>query len=125
MAVRNPYNNYANNAISTASKEKMTLMLYEGALKFANQALIALEAKNYEKMNMSVHRVLDIVRELQVTLDRQYEISNNLYVLYDYMHSTLITANISKDHAAMEEIRDYLREFRDVWKEAMALAKKQ
>lgn len=125
MAAQNPYNSYTSNAISNASKEKMTLMLYEGALKFTNQALIALETKNYEKMNESVGRASDIIRELQISLDRSYEISDNLYSLYEYIHERLITANIRKEHSIFEEIREYLRMFKDMWKEAMSLANRQ
>ena len=119
----NPYNKYAQNTINTAPKEELTLMLYEGALKFANQAIMALESKNYEKTNEMIIRVEDIVREFQITLDRQYAISANFDALYDYMYRRLVQANISKDKDVLVEVRDMLREFRDMWKEAMTQAK--
>lgn len=123
MAMQNPYSKYANNAIFTASKAELTLMLYEGALKFSNQAIIAVEAKDYEKSNELIHRVEDIIREFQITLDKQYAVSKNFAALYDYMYRRLLDANISKDKEILIEVRDMLREFRDMWKEAMRAAK--
>jgi flagellar protein FliS len=107
----------------TASKEELTLMLYEGALKFANQAMTAIESKDYVKSNTLIMKVEDIIREFQMTLDFQYNISNDLNSLYDYMYGRLVEANMKKDLNILEEVRNMLREFRDTWKEAMNLAK--
>lgn len=125
MAMQNPYSNYANNAINTATQEELTLMLYEGAIKFVNKAMIALEAKDYEKTHENIVRVQDIVREFQLTLDHQYAISKELNALYDYMLRRLIDANVAKSMDILSEMRDMLREFRDMWKEAMVTAKKR
>jgi flagellar protein FliS len=122
---KNPYTKIEDNAIFTASKEELTLMLYEGALKFINQAITASENKEFESSSKLIIRVEDILREFQITLDFKYEISNNLNSLYDYMHRRLVEANMKKDIPIMIEVRDMLREFRDTWKEAMALAKLQ
>ena len=121
--VRNPYSKIEDNAIYTASKEELTLMLYEGALKFMNQAIDAAERADMQKVNSLIIRVEDIIREFQITLDFKYEISNQLNSLYDYMHRRLIEANMSKNTGILTEIRDLLREFRDMWKEAMNTAK--
>lgn len=123
--LKNPYSNYSNNKIFTASKEELTLMLYEGALKFANQAIIALENKDMEKTNTLIVRVQDIIREFQITLNRSYPISEKLYNLYDYLYRRLIEGNMKKDKEILSEVRDFLRDFRDLWKEAMVLAKNQ
>ena len=122
-ALKNPYSKIEDNAIFTASKEELTLMLYEGALKFINQAIDATEHNDIAKANGLIIRVEDIIREFQITLDFQYEISNQLNSLYDYMHRRLIEANMNKDIEIMKEIRDMLREFRDMWKEAMSTAR--
>ena len=123
MAIRNPYSSYASNAIETASPEELTLRLYEGALKFCNQAIIAVENSEIERAHSLIIRVQDIIREFQITLDMQYEISNELDLMYDYLYRRLVEANISKDIEILEEVRDFLRQFRDMWKEAMVLAK--
>ncbi|MDR1913325.1 MAG: flagellar export chaperone FliS [Clostridiales bacterium] len=123
MAANSLYDKYNDNSIMTASKEELTLMLYEGALKFANQAMTAIESKDYVKSNTLIMKVEDIIREFQMTLDFQYNISNDLNSLYDYMYGRLVEANMKKDLNILEEVRNMLREFRDTWKEAMNLAK--
>ena len=125
MIAANPYGKVHENAILTASREELVLMLYEGALKFCNQAIAAVEKKEVEKANELIIRVQDIVREFQLKLDHQYEISGNFNSLYDYMYRRLVDANFSKDVEILCEVRDLLREFRDMWKEAMKAARQQ
>ncbi|MDR2899305.1 MAG: flagellar export chaperone FliS [Clostridiales bacterium] len=124
MAMKNPYGRYSNNSIFTASKEELTLKLYEGALKFCNQAISAVEEKDYEKANVLIIKVQNIIREFQLTLDRKYEVSNYFATMYEYMYRRLIEANFQKDAEILGEVRDLIRSFRDMWKEAMVLAKK-
>jgi len=124
MAVKsNPYAKLTEDMVFSATKEELTLMLYEGALRFANQAEIALEKKEYQKANDLIIRVQDIIREFQITLRNEYEISKNFHQLYEYIFRLLIDANISKDTKPLEEAKGYIREFRDLWKEAMKTAK--
>ena len=123
MASHNPYAQYTNNRINTVSGEELTLMLYEGALKFTNQAIIAIENKNYEKANELILRVEDIIREFQITLDHDYEISKYFDSMYEYIYRLLIDANVGKDAVILNEVKEYLREFRDSWKEAMKIVK--
>lgn len=125
MAVNNPYAKYSNNAIFTASKEELTLMLYEGALKFSNQALVAINNKDYSKANDLLKRTQDIIQEFQITLKDEYDISKNFRQMYDYIFSLLVQANITKKPEPLEEARDLIRTFRDTWKEAMKLARQQ
>lgn len=125
MPVANPYDKMIDNVVMTASKEELTLLLYEGAIKFCNQALIAIEKKDFAKAHQLIIRVEDIIREFQMTLDHQYEISNNFDSMYDYMHRRLVEANLTKDTRIIEEILGLFREFRDMWKEAMRLAKQK
>jgi len=123
MVAKNPYAQYTNINVNTASREELTLMLYEGALKFSNQAVVAIEKKDYNKAHELIMRVEDIIREFQITLDFNYEISNNLNAMYDYMYRLLVDANFNKDTEPIKEVIGYLREFRDTWKEAMKIAK--
>lgn len=125
MAVQNPYNKYVNVSINTASKERLTLMLYDGALKFANQAILALDKKDMPKLTESVKRAMDIIWELQTTLKRGTKLSDDMYALYDYTKERLVTGNTDMNRAALEDARDLIKEFRDIWKEAMMLTKKQ
>ncbi len=119
----NPYAKIKENAVNTATPEELTLMLYNGAVKFANQAIIAIEKKDYYSANKAIQKTKDIIREFQLTLNMDYDISHELYAAYDYMHRRLTEANMKKDIEIMNEILEYLRLFRDTWKEAMKLAR--
>lgn len=119
----NPYAKIKENAINTATPEELTLMLYDGALKFANKAVIAIEKKNYTEANNFIQRTKDIIRELQLTLNMKYEISNQLRDAYEYMHYRLTQANIKKDLDMLNEVIEHIRLFRDTWKEAIKIAR--
>ena len=123
MPVANPYEKMIDNVVMTASKEELTLMLYEGAIKFCNQAIQAIGKKDLSKAHELIIRVEDIIREFQITLDRQYEIAKYFDAMYDYMYRRLVDANFEKDASIVEEVRDLIREFRDTWKEAMKVSK--
>ena len=119
----NPYNKMKENAVLTAPKEELTLMLYDGGIKFLNKAIMAAEKKDVTNAHAAILRVQDIVREFQITLDHKYPIAQELDALYDYMHRRLVEANLRKDIDILNEILGMFREFRDTWKEAMKLAK--
>ena len=123
MNLASTANAYKNQQIMTASPEELTLMLYNGALKFMAESIQAIEEKKFEKAHETNIRSQNIIREFMVTLDMQYELSHNLYEIYDYIHRSLIEANLKKDAAKLKEVRDLLRELRDAWAEAMKQAK--
>jgi len=125
MLAKNPYAKYANNKINTASGEELTLMLYDGALKFCNQAIIALENNNIEKANNLLIRVQDILQEFQITLDRRFPISEELFRIYDFLIARIMEANLKKDIAIIEEVLGFIRQLRETWKQAMLLSRKQ
>lgn len=125
MNAVNTANAYKNQQIMTASPEELTLMLYNGAIRFVAESMQALEAGNLEKANTSNLRAQDIVREFMCTLDMQYEISQGYYKLYDYIEYRLIQANIKKDRSQLEEVKTMLTELRDTWSQAMKTAKAQ
>jgi flagellar protein FliS len=112
-------NTYKTQQVLTASKEELTLMLYNGAIRFANESVQALEANELEKAHNANIKVQHIVREFMATLDMKYEISHQLYQLYDYIEYRLIQANIQKDKEQVLEARDMLGELRDAWYQAM------
>jgi len=125
MAQTNPYDKYLESRITTASKEELTLMLYDGALKFCTQAIAALEAKEVEKSGSLIIRIENIIREFQLTLDHKYEVTKNLDSLYEYIHRRLVEANLEKSVEILEEMQFLLRELRDMWKTAMTAARQQ
>ena len=123
MITHNPKMQVLQKQVETASKEELTLMLYEGGIKFLNQAIVAVEKNDIVKANNLIQRVEDIVREFQITLNHDYEVSENLNLLYDYMYNRLVEGNLEKDVEILNEILSMFRELRDTWKEAMKLAK--
>jgi len=126
MSLNNPYQQYHENSIFTARPEELTLMLYNGAIKFLKQAQISIETKEVTKVHNNIIRAQDIIMELRSTLDMKYEISNNLDALYEFMYNMLIQANIHKFDGGLKNINEvinFLEELRDTWKEAMKIAK--
>ena len=123
MAINNPYAKLKQDSIYTATPEELTLMLYDGAVKFGNQALIALEQKDFAKANTLIQKMQNIIREFQFTLKKGYDISEQLNNVYDYIHRILVKANINKDKEKLEEALSLIRELRDAWKEAMKIAR--
>jgi len=120
---QNPYAQYANNKIMTASPAELTLMLYEGAIKFGNLAIMAIEEKNVEKAHTNIMKVQRIIEEFRFTLDHKYPVAEDFDRVYKYLLTRLLDANLSKDKEIMEEVTEHLRSMRDNWKEVMKKAK--
>ncbi|HYE83649.1 MAG TPA: flagellar export chaperone FliS [Clostridia bacterium] len=119
------YKQYQQNSVNTASPQELTFMLYNGLIRFLKLAHEGITEKNIEKANNNIIRSQDIIMEFAATLDMQYEVSNGLMALYDYMNRRLIEANLHKDNAIVEEIIGLAEELRDTWAQAMKLAKQQ
>ncbi|TQR32553.1 flagellar export chaperone FliS [Brevibacillus brevis] len=123
--LQNAAQTYQSNQVTTANPADLTLMLYNGALKFIKQAKVALEEKDVIKSHEASLKVQNILYELISTLKSDYEISKEFAKLYEYMLQRTIEANIHKDVNMLLEVEDLFIQFRDTWKEAMLLAKKQ
>jgi flagellar secretion chaperone FliS len=122
---RNPYQQYQQSTVNTSTPQELTLMLYNGLVRFLKLAQQGIEEKNIEKANNNLIRSQSIVNEFICSLDTQYEVSNGLYAMYDYMNRRLIEANVKKDNSIVEEVIGYAEELRDTWAQAMKLAKQQ
>ena len=121
----NPYQQYRKNVINTSTPQELTLMLYNGLIKYLKLAIQALEEKNTESTNNNLVRSQAILEEFMGTLNMNYEVSNNLYALYDYMYWRIVDANIKKDKEIVEEVVGFAEDLRDTWNQAMKLAKGQ
>lgn len=108
---------YQNNKINTASPEDLTLMLYEGAIKFCNIALIGIEENDINKTHNNLVKAEKIIGYLQSTLDFKYQVSKDFNNIYTYVYDRLIQANLNKDKDIIEEVLVHLRGLRDTWKE--------
>lgn len=125
MAMSNPYQAYQNNSVNTASPGELTLMLYNGCLKFTNLAKEAIKQKNIEEKNNNIQKAQNIIHELMVTLNMDLEVSKNMMAIYDYIHHRLVEANIKNDIAALDEVEEFVTDFRDTWKQVIQLNRKQ
>lgn len=124
MTIINPYQSYQQNSVMTASPQELTLMLYNGCLKFIKLAKKAMIEKKFEDKNTNIIKAQRIVQELHFTLNPDIEISKSMGQLYDYMYHRLIEANLKNDIETLEEVEGYVVEFRDTWKQAMVLVKR-
>ncbi len=123
MAIPNPYEKYREQQVNTATPDKLLIMLYDGAIRFCNQARIAIGSKNLEQAHVNLTKAQNIIIELMTTLNMDYEISQNLYSLYDYLYNRLVEANMKKDTAIIDEVIDFLTDLRKTWAEAAAKLK--
>ena len=114
---------YGNNKINTASQAELTLMLYDGAVKFCNRAKEALEVNDYETVNINIQKCRNIVVELLSTLNHKYPVAKDFETLYNYIFALLTEANMKKDMETLEKALVELRDIRDIWKEIMSKAK--
>ncbi|MBP3475999.1 MAG: flagellar export chaperone FliS [Lachnospiraceae bacterium] len=119
MPTQNPYEQYQKNKILTASPAEVTLMLYEGAIKFCNIAIMAIDNKDIEKAYNNIKKTQRIIEEFRNTLDRKYPVSEDFDRIYVYLLQRLYVANIKKDKEILEEVNTHLRSLRDTWKEVM------
>ena len=119
MLRQNGYAQYQNSKIMTASPAELTLMLYEGAIKFGNIAIMAMENKDPAKAHENVVKVEKIVQNFRETLDKRYPIWEDFEKIYVYLLRRCHEANIAKDPEIMTEVVDHLRSMRDNWKEVM------
>ena len=125
MALANPYAQYNNSKVLTASPAELTLMLYEGAIKFCNIAIMGIEQNDMEKAHKNIVKVQKILEEFRATLDRSYPVAEDYDRIYVYLLRRLVEANVKKDIAILEEVNMHLRSVRDTWKEVMRINKEK
>lgn len=121
MNAANQYAQYNASKILTASPAELTLMLYEGAIKFSNIAVMAMEKGDVEKAHNNIVRVERIINEFRSTLDFKYSTAADFDRVYVYLLQRLLQANIHKDPEIMEEVLTHLRAMRDTWKQVMEI----
>ena len=121
MATYNPYQAYQQNSVTTASPGELTLMLYNGCLKFIGKAITAIENNDISERNTNIQKAQNIIRELMVTLNMDMEVSQNMIVLYDYMLDQLMNANVKNDVQALKDAEALVTEFRDTWKQVIQM----
>lgn len=121
--VNNAAEAYKRQQVMTATPEALTLMLYNGCLKFMDEGMKALAAKQYEQANNSLIKAENIISEFRVTLNMDYEISHQLMPLYNYTYDRLVEGNMKSDVSLIQQGYDIIKELRDAWMQAMKKAR--
>lgn len=119
MALPNGYQNYQKNKILTASPSQLTLMLYDGAIKFCNLAIMAIEENDVQKAHNNIKKVERIIEEFRATLNFKYPVAQDFDNAYKYLYDRLVEANFHKDKEVLEEVLEHLRTMRATWEEVM------
>lgn len=119
MQMNNAFMQYNKNKVMTASPAELTLMLYEGAIKFCNIAVMGIEQNDIQKSHNNIMKAQRIIEEFQATLNHDYKVAEDFDRIYDYLLRRLREANVKKDKAIVEEVLVHLRSMRDTWKEVM------
>lgn len=114
---------YRQQQIMNAPPEQLTLMLYNGCLRFIEDGIIAVNEKKYEEANTSLQKAQRIISEFRLTLNMEYEIAQQLLPLYNYVYDRLVEGNIRSDTKPIEEARGIMTELRDAWVGAMRKAR--
>lgn len=118
--MNNPYQQYKQTQVSTASPGELVLMLYNGAIKNINVALGHLDRGEKDDFRVKVDKTLDIVTELMVNLSPEGgEVTNNLRSLYDFVINRLITGSAKFDRKQIEEALPVITGLRDTWQEML------
>ena len=113
------YNAYLRSKVMTATPAELTLMLYEGAIKFVNKAIMSIEKDDVMGAHNNLMKTQRIIEELRASLDHKYPVAKEFDTVYEYILRRLVEANIKKDKDILEEVLEHLRTMRDTWKEVM------
>lgn len=114
---------YKRQQVLTATPEGLTLMLYNGCLKFMKEGIEAIEKKDYEAANTNLQKAERIITEFRVTLNMDYEISHQLMPLYNYAYDCLVEGNMKSSVDKVNEAKDIISGLRDAWAQAMKKAR--
>ena len=125
MIASNASNQYMRNKILTASPAELTLMLYDGCIKFCNIAIRGIEEKDIAKAGTNIMKAERIISEFRSTLDHKYPVAEDFDNVYRYLERRLVEANVSKDKDILAECVEHLRTMRDTWSEVMKASQKK
>ena len=117
----NAINHYKNSSVKTASPARLTLMLYDGAVKFCNIALESINNGDVSTANTNIIKAEKIIVELRATLDMKYPVAKEFDRVYDYIYRRLVEANMKKDKDILNEALKHIKTMRDTWKEVMRI----
>ena len=103
--------------VTTASREQLVLLLYEGAIRFIRRARDAMAVGNRAGKGRYISKATNILTELIATLDHKVggELAEDLENLYVYLIDKLIEGNIKESPMCLEEVEQVLTILLDGW----------
>lgn len=116
--ITSPYDKYRQSAVQTSSPSQLVLMLFDGAIRFAKTGMDGIDERDFGKVSLFLGKAQSIVNELLATLDRTYEVSNNLAAMYEYINYLFVESNLKKSKEQAEEAIGYLLELRQTFAQA-------
>ncbi|WP_042170063.1 flagellar export chaperone FliS [Paenibacillus gorillae] len=117
--LNSPYQVYQQSSVQTATGGKLIVMLFEGAIRFTKAGIEGIHERNFEKGNTNLKKAQAIINELIASLDFQYEISNELFRIYEYMVFQLIQSNLKKNAKLAEEVLEHLQGLLETWRQVV------
>ena len=114
----NPYKVYKQQSVMTMTPGQMLLAVYDELIKQINMAKLGFEDNNVQLVNNSLQRAQQILRELQKTLNFDYEVSEGLNDLYDYFYTALRDANVKKLPEGLDDVLQMVVELRNAFSQA-------
>jgi flagellar protein FliS len=120
----NPYQQYKEQSLNTMSSGEILVKLFDECVKQLNIGQRAILAKDYAKTNDSLSKTQEIIDTLSISLDMNYEISQQLRPMYTFLSQRVMQANMKKDAAIIAEVLPLLKELRGSFDEAQKLSRR-
>ncbi|HOS93856.1 MAG TPA: flagellar export chaperone FliS [Armatimonadota bacterium] len=122
MSVPKAYQNYRRTAVETASRGRLILLLYDGLLRFLEQARTELAERKPKEAHFALIKAQNVLSELMASLDLDQggEIARNLLAIYEFMFMQLVDANFRKSAEPVDEVVDLVRTLREAWDRAVS-----
>lgn len=117
MVMTNPYEQYRQQGVMTASPSELVVMLYDGCIKNLKIANLAIEERDMQRSNDALIKAQEIISELITSLDFNYKLAENLMSIYEFCLHTMAEININKDNTLIEPLIDILADLREAWSE--------
>lgn len=125
MNMLSPYEKYKQQSIMVATPGELTLMLYDGCIKFLKQARHHIENKDIQEAHNNLIKASNIISELMSTLNMSYSIAEQMLSLYVYVFNEISEINLKKDAVRLEPVIEIVQDFRDTWKQAIQIDRSQ
>ena len=116
--LQNKYQAYKQQSVMTMTQGEMLNTLYDGLLKALYAAKGGLETRDYSVANRELIRAQKILNYLKTTLNHQYEIANNLEMLYNFFLQQIVQANVRKSSEHMDDVIEMVTQLRDAFVQA-------